>query len=110
MKAFTRTLEGMSEADLNREKQAVISKLLERDRQLGDVSERYWQEIDRSADNFDSREKLADAVRHVSAEQLLARYKASVLKRQSTLRIVTTSEKTDSNDVMTFLRQQPPVN
>ncbi len=110
VRTFTQTLEDMSDADLTREKQAVISKLLEQDRQLGDVSERYWQEIDRSEDNFDSREKLADAVRSVSAKQLLERYKTSVLKRRSSLKIVTTSAKTDSGEVMTYLRKQPPVN
>lgn len=109
VQSFEQKLEAMPGADLNREKQAVISQLLERDRQLGDVSERYWREIDRSAENFDSREKLADAVRHVSTKALLERYQATVLKRQSSLRIITTPEQKDSEDLMTFLRRQPPI-
>lgn len=51
---------------LAREKQAVISQLLQRDRQLSEVSGRYWREIDRGNTAFDSRERLADAIQKVT--------------------------------------------
>lgn len=89
--AFEERLSSLSDSDLAREKQAVISKLEEQDRQLSEVSERFWREIDRGATDFDSRDRLVAAVKAVDREQLLEVYRRAVLERNRALRVTTDS-------------------
>ncbi|MBW0149068.1 insulinase family protein [Marinobacter arenosus] len=106
---FEAQLANMDETGLNREKQAVISKLLERDRQLGDISSRYWREIDRNATDFDSREKLAKAVQGVSRQALLETFRKAVLNREQALRVVTGEDGLNADSALTRLMARPPV-
>lgn len=106
---FEATIAGLDEASLKREKQAVISKLLERDRKLGDISSRYWREIDRNADSFDSREKLANAIASVTRAELLETFKQAIIERQRALQVVTGQEKANADGSLTRLMAQPPV-
>lgn len=107
---FEARLTNLDDASLNREKQAVISKLLERDRQLSDISGRYWREIDRGAAGFDSREKLAEAVQGVSREELLTTFENAVVKRERSLRVVTgQDDPADADSALTRLMTRPPV-
>lgn len=106
---FQATLSHLSEERLDREKQAVTSGILERDRRLGDISGRYWREIDRGADDFDSRQKLANAVKTVSLEELEATFKDAVLSRDHSLRAVTNGDGLSASEARTRLLQQPPV-
>jgi insulysin len=108
-KGFMNTLADMKPADLAREKQAVISKLLEADRQLGEISQRYWQEIDRGETDFDSRQQLAEAIRKVSRADLMEAFQSKVVERQRALRVVTRKEGSDAESVMEMLRQRPYV-
>jgi len=55
-------LSQMSEADLQQYKQSVLSRINTKETKLSDLSNRYWQEIDRDEQNFDSREALSQAV------------------------------------------------
>ncbi|MCM0612557.1 insulinase family protein [Marinobacter sediminum] len=106
---FEAQLESLSEAGLTREKQAVISKLLERDRQLGDISGRYWREIDRGAYSFDSRQKLAEAVSNVSKQALLKVFRRAVLEREHALRVVTPEDGFNADTTLSRLVKRPPV-
>ncbi|KEF31725.1 Protease III precursor [Marinobacter nitratireducens] len=106
---FEERLNALDGPALEREKQAVISSVLEKDRQLGDISGRYWREIDREAYDFDSRQKLANAVRHVSRDELLATFRKAVLERRHALRVVTGTDQADAITALTRLTQQPPV-
>lgn len=106
---FETTLSNLSEERLEREKQAVISSILEQDRQLGEISGRYWREIDRDSDGFDSREKLAKAVETVSLEELKTTFRDSVLNRDRALRVVTGGEGLSANKARDLILQQPPV-
>ncbi|MBW7472403.1 insulinase family protein [Marinobacter sp. M216] len=106
---FEAQLASLDEAGLNREKQAVISKLLERDRQLGDISSRYWREIDRNATDFDSREQLANAVKGVSRQALLETFRKAVLDREQALRVVTGEDGLNADSALTHLMARPPV-
>ncbi|WP_417519281.1 insulinase family protein [Marinobacter sp.] len=106
---FETTLSNLSAERLKREKQAVISSLLERDRQLGDISGRYWREIDRGVNSFDSREKLAKAVKAVSLEELKAAFRDSVVNRDRALRVVTGGDGLSANKARDLILQQPPV-
>jgi secreted Zn-dependent insulinase-like peptidase len=104
---FMKTLSGMSPADLTREKQAVISKLLEKDRQLGEISGRYWQEIDRGETSFNTREQLADAIRQVSRADLMEAFQNKVVERSRALRVNTEKATTGGNAIMETLRERP---
>ncbi|WP_152208642.1 insulinase family protein [Marinobacter changyiensis] len=107
--AFADTLQQMTEAELEREKQAVISGLLERERSLGDISERFWREIDRGETDFNSRQQLADAVREVDHADLIASYESAVIERSKALKVITTDEPGNMKAVIEQLRERPTV-
>ncbi len=106
---FANTLAGLTDERLNQEKQAVISKLLEQDRQLGEISSRYWREIDRGAERFDSRERLAEAVKNVSLKTLLDTFRKAVLEREQSLRVVTGGNGLQADRALGKLTELPPV-
>lgn len=106
---FENRLAALDDASLEREKQAVISKLLQQDRQLGDASDRLWREIDRNATGFDSREQLAEAIRQVSKADLLETYRASVLNRERSLLVVTGADKANADKVRAQIKARPPL-
>ncbi|MEC7815057.1 MAG: insulinase family protein, partial [Pseudomonadota bacterium] len=106
---FASRLASIDNARLEREKQAVISQLLERDRQLGDVSSRFWQEIDRGNTEFDSRETLANAIRGVSLEELVETFERTLTERERGLLVITAEEGVNRDEVLSMLRQQAPV-
>ncbi|MCR8915276.1 peptidase M16 [Marinobacter panjinensis] len=108
-KTFRGTLSEMSEQDLQREKQAVLSKLMEQDRRLGEISERYWREIDRGETGFDSREKLAEAINGVSRETLIETLENQVIERQKALRVFTVGDAPNNTTAIEQLMQRPTV-
>jgi len=108
-KGFEETLSGLSDKRLEREKQAVVSKLLEKERQLGEISSRYWRAIDRGAENFNSREKLAGAVKNVSQEELLDTFRKAVLERDQALLVVTGGEGLQADKALGKLTDLPLV-
>ena len=107
---FTDELAKLDDNRLDREKQAVISRLLENERQLGEISSRYWQEIDRENHDFDSRERLADAIRKVSLEELQNTFEKALLERKNALLVSTSEQLPDAGQVLEQLRRQPTVN
>ncbi|WP_166260360.1 insulinase family protein [Marinobacter salicampi] len=108
---YGKRLAELSTDALTQEKQAVISNLLEKDRTLGEVSERYWREIDRGETDFDSREQLADAVLQTTHESLVKAYRQALIERQHSLNIVTVREDkyANSEEMMEMLRKRPGV-
>ncbi len=106
-KTFMNTLSDMKPSELKREKQAVISKLLEDDRQLGEISQRYWQEIDRGETGFDSRQRLADAIGKVSRADLMEAFQNKVVERSQALRVFTQEESTNAQPIMDALVERP---
>jgi len=89
----------------------VISNLMEQERRLSDVSQRYWREIDRQATDFDTREKLSSAVEQVTKSDLLDTFDSAMQGLNASL-LVTTSAEADANgsdEVLDTLRDQPPV-
>jgi insulysin len=107
--AFKDTLSNLSEQDLAREKRAVISQLMEQDRQLGEISERYWREIDRGATDFKSREKLARAIQRVSREALVNTFQKQVIDRKQALQVFTAAEAKNNASVVEQLLQRSAV-
>ena len=99
----------MDDTRLKREKQAVISQLLERDRQLSEVSSRYWREIDRENAEFNSRQALADAIRNVSLEELKETFEQAMLERQRALLVTTGGDAVNDEAILQTLRGLGPV-
>lgn len=118
LKSFGETLAGFSKKELAQQKQAVVSKLLAKDRQLGQITQRYWQEIDAGNTDFDTREKLADAVKDVSLSSLMSLYHDNILPRAHALIVDTAQpvkdeekggkdETKNGEDVIPALRSAP---
>ena len=106
-KTFMNTLSDMTPEEIKREKQAVISKLLEKDRQLGEISQRYWQDIDQGETDFNSREQLADAVRKVSRADLMEAFQRKVVERSKALQVFSQKAPDAAQSVMDELRKRP---
>lgn len=111
--AFANTMESqletLTEQQLAQEKQAVISRLLEKDRQLSDASGRYWREIDRENTQFDSRERLAQAIAEVSKAELLEVFRLALVDRTRALRVTTAAEAQDNEPTVKALTERHPV-
>lgn len=108
-KGYNETLGNLDDERLAQEKRAVISSIMEQDRQLGEISGRYWREIDRGEEGFDSRERLAKAVKAVSLEELKTTFRDSVLNRDRALLVNTGGEGLSAKDARDLILQQPPV-
>ncbi|WP_227545891.1 insulinase family protein [Marinobacter fonticola] len=104
---FGKTLAEFSDTDLEREKQAVLSQLLAQDRRLGEISERYWREIDRGEFAFNSREKLAEAIRNVTLEDIRTTYQGAVDPRSHALRVYTGTDINEEQEQVDALRSVP---
>ncbi|MDX1457724.1 MAG: insulinase family protein [Marinobacter sp.] len=107
--AMESRLENLSEQRLDREKQAVISGLLEQDRQLSDASGRYWREIDRDNLRFDSRDQLAQAVANVSREELVDVFRDALLERSRALKVTTSEDPQDNDRIVNALSERHAV-
>jgi secreted Zn-dependent insulinase-like peptidase len=66
--AFTDVVTQMDEAAFEQHKRALIARVLEEERQLGERSDRFWHEIDRANFDFDTREGLVQAIRDTTLE------------------------------------------
>ncbi len=66
----------VTEAQLESYKQSLLVELMEKDQKLSDRSNRYWQEIDRGYQQFDSREQLAGAIEQVTLSELTETYRS----------------------------------
>jgi len=106
---FEDRLGNLDDNSLEREKQAVISRLLQKDRQLLEVTSRYWREIDRQAHQFDSRERLAEAVRALTREDLFRVLRQTLGERQRALLVMTGGKGLERKAALQQLTRQPPV-
>lgn len=68
------TLTTMDAQQLESFKSSVISRISQKENRMGELSERYWREIDRGDTDFDSREKLVAAVSALTLDDLLRCY------------------------------------
>ncbi len=69
------TLAQMDETELAAFKRSVISRINQKENRMGEVTERYWQEIDRGDLNFDSREQLTKTIRQLTPDDLRQSFK-----------------------------------
>ena len=75
---YEATVDSMSEADFAQHKRALVARVMEEERQLGERSARFWEEIDRGNFEFDTRERLVDAIEKTDLAQF-KRFYAGVL-------------------------------
>ncbi|MYL27055.1 MULTISPECIES: insulinase family protein [Halomonadaceae] len=80
LKEQEKRLANLDPERLERQKQAVVSRLAQDDTRLSQVANRYWQEIDRGNHDFDNREQLIKAVKAIDHEALMATYRNAVLE------------------------------
>ncbi|MFV8570646.1 insulinase family protein [Marinobacter sp. SBS5] len=106
---FGAELAKLTPSQLDREKQAVISKLMSKDRQLGDVSARYWREIDRENYDFNSREALAEAIKDVTLAELKQTFEDTLIKRHRAFKVLTGQGETNQDEILSKLRQRESV-
>jgi secreted Zn-dependent insulinase-like peptidase len=60
----------LSKADVERHKGALISKLLERPQSLSEQTDRLWSDLRNRRYSFDTRERIAEEVKHLTREDL----------------------------------------
>ena len=68
---FPKQLLEMSDDAFNQTKQGLIARILKRDNQLADRTDRYWTEIDLKKHHFDSRQRLAAEIEKLAKEDVL---------------------------------------
>lgn len=82
LKQFGTTLASMPREEFERQKQALLVQIMERDQQLSERTARYWQDIDSENYAFDTREQLAQAVADLNPEEMTALYNAMLLNAE----------------------------
>lgn len=74
-------------ANFAQQKTGLISQLLEKPKNLGEKSQRYWADLSRDLTSFDSREQIADEVRALEIEDV-ERYLAALERRLTNKRLL----------------------
>jgi secreted Zn-dependent insulinase-like peptidase len=68
---FSGMLEAMDDGVFEQQRQGLLSELLAADQKLTERSDYYWREIDRRAFDFNTRERLARAIRAITKKTLM---------------------------------------
>ena len=93
---FHNTLEAMSEQKFAQLKSALVTKVLSKDKNLTARSQRYWREIDRAEDQFDSQQRFADAVASLTLKELQHYYKNHIVNHSAELLVQSLGTDADS--------------
>ena len=89
----------LTEDDFARYQKAVISRLEEKETDIGQRSNRYWSEIDKQIYSFDSKQRLIDAVSALKLKTFKEFYSARIDEKGSNLIIVSgMSDKAEGKD------------
>jgi len=84
-------VDAMGDEEFAQHRRALVARVLEDERQLGERSGRFWNEIDRGNFEFDTRERLADAIRATTLAEFkdfYARVAAGDQRRQLVVRTI----------------------
>lgn len=73
---YAQTLKDMPTKEFNQHKTALLSRLFEKENTLSEKSNRYWREIDRGNNAFNTREMLADEINKLTPKRFLTFYNA----------------------------------
>jgi len=63
---YSSVFQAMNEDDFETHKAALISRLVEKDKNLGGRTGRYWSDLDTGVLSFDSRQQIADEIARIS--------------------------------------------
>jgi len=74
LETFNQRLETMDASEFEAQREGLLAKLLERDKNLADRARRLWGDLDTGITTFDSRERIAAAVRELDLETFRAFY------------------------------------
>jgi len=74
LRNYADNLKAMSPEQFERQKQALVLRILEKPKSLAEQGGRYWQEIVLGYSDFDDRQQLAAAIRAISQSDWLAFY------------------------------------
>lgn len=86
---YAGTLATMPAATFAQQKTAVITNLRQKPKRLGDVTERYWGDIDEEPVRFDRRERLIKAVSALTQADLITLYRADIVPEHRSLKVIT---------------------
>ena len=109
LKDYGPRIDTMTARAFEQQKAAVISQLEEKPKQLGDVSQRYWLEIDRANFRFDSRERLIRAIKETRREDIVQLYNNEILPDNRSLLVTTaaTADMSGNGKVRTLIQHRP---
>ncbi len=79
---YAQAIERIGSEEFERHKAALVSRLLEPEQNLQARSDRYWTEIDQREYKFDSRQRLAQAVRRIDKAGFAVFYRDLLLEKQ----------------------------
>lgn len=88
MDAFLRQVpEGLGKELYERNRRALLNEVLKPDENLWQRAEFYWQSLARKQFDFDSRERMAEAIGRLDREQWLAYFEAHFLQQRHSLQV-----------------------
>ncbi len=76
---FEQTLHDMPQAEVERQRRALVSRLLERPQTLTEQTERYWSDITEKRTKFDTRQRLAETIGELGIEDIRATFAREIL-------------------------------
>jgi insulysin len=94
---FLHQSETLISEDLSGFKRSVSTKLLETPQTLSAKASRYWQNVLKSNDNFDYRERLVQQVNDISPQQLRTYYNKTLLNQDRLLWFIANKEVVDTD-------------
>jgi len=74
LEAYAATLDGMSADEFDAHKSGLVTRLLERDKNLFERSQRYWADLELGFTGFDSRQQIAEQVSVITRDEFRAFY------------------------------------
>jgi secreted Zn-dependent insulinase-like peptidase len=87
--AFTDDVERLTEADLQRYKDSLLSSLTEKPKNLGELNGRFMESLKLGYKDFDFRTQLADAINAVSVGSLQKSYRQIIVNDSRRLWVTT---------------------
>ncbi len=90
LQGFEKNLTEMTAEEFEKQRQAVLTRLLEEEKNLQERTGRYWNEIDLQKYNFASREELAAAIRELKLEDVQQTYRQLLLSDNSRRLVIET--------------------
>lgn len=79
--------ENMSDQEFEQQKSALIGRLTERDKNLGERSSRFWSDLNFNVTTFDSREQIANIIASLTKPQM-SEFLAGVVEKLATTRVL----------------------